>query len=369
MAQNEERPDKGPGNVFVAYTKGDLGDYKPVSTEYEKSETDMRAYLEKKAELYIPFNSIPNFHYRCFAVEDMSELPLPSGRLDVRDLEDAHKESPPTTHSLLEACYCIENSRMDYMDKLTELELMFDPRYALYQSVNDTGNRHFYRDMDEGTRGELLRRLNDNNPKLHLTELPVIGGKRQESQAKEIDRDRGMQPGVLFVVLDNDSRPIISRAETPLHPDITKNYTGEIHGYYSNKSIIPDLSIEAHYFDRFKDIPTVKLFDGVDYKTRIEPVLNEKSYGSEKVNLRDAAYCYENGIEPLSKEGRPEELIKNDAYRDFLTRNEKGLRKQYIDDKNKRNNEKSTQEKKQQTGKTDHRVRGIKKEKSSTQKM
>ena len=77
--------------------------------------------------------------------------------------------------SIIEAAYCIENGRTDYCDNLTPVTLMFDPKYALYITVNDLELRHYYRDMGDGQKAEMLRRLNTDNPKLELKELPKIG--------------------------------------------------------------------------------------------------------------------------------------------------------------------------------------------------
>ena len=42
-------------------------------------------------------------------------------------------------------------------------------------TVNDLELRHYYRDMGDGQKAEMLRRLNTDNPKLELKELPKIG--------------------------------------------------------------------------------------------------------------------------------------------------------------------------------------------------
>ena len=161
--------------------RGNDGKSHSVSLDIRTAETTEKAYMAETVAKYVGDKQILDLRIGCYECDDINSLP-PVGDTCPRDYLDANRSIREQNlerliwhRSIIEAAYCIENGRDDYCDDLTVVSLMFDPKFALYRCVNDLGLRHFYRDMNSTLRAELLRRLNEENPKLDMKELPKIG--------------------------------------------------------------------------------------------------------------------------------------------------------------------------------------------------
>ena len=64
-----------------------------------------------------------------------------------------------------------------------------------------------------------------------------------------------------------------------------------------------------------KMIQTLGTFNNKDYPRRIGEIMGKQDLGPiEVLRLRDVAFCYEHGIDPLSDVGRHHNLIHNQDY-------------------------------------------------------
>jgi hypothetical protein len=143
---------------------------------------------------YLDMERIPDLRIACYGYDDTDVLP-PAGSMEPSDylnanpsIQEQNKAEPVWYRSVIESAYCIENGRDDYCDIFTPIDLMFDPKFAIYKTVNELSLRHHYRDMGSDKRAELLKRLNESNPKLEMRELPKIGRPKGENIKSEPDR-------------------------------------------------------------------------------------------------------------------------------------------------------------------------------------
>ncbi len=185
---NNDRKQKTPGRVFVTYRYENDRVRTPVHLDIRDADATEMVYMAEAVAKHLHKERIPDLRIACYDYDDISALP-PVGSTEPgdylkanRSIQEQNRDRIIWHRSVIESAYCIENGRNDYCNDLTAVCLVFDPNYTLYRTVNDLGLRHYYRDMSGAERSELLRRLNESNPRLELKELPKIGGEKNEKK-------------------------------------------------------------------------------------------------------------------------------------------------------------------------------------------
>jgi hypothetical protein len=212
ITDDREQKQKTPGHIFVTCRYANERDPQPVDISIRDAETTEKAYMAEVVPGYLGRENIPDLRIACYDYDDIGALPtvdpakLSSYLEENPSIREQNRCRPIWYRSLVESAYCIENGRDDYCEQYTGFHLAFDPKFALYRTVNDLGLRHFYRDMNSDVRAELLRRLNEDNPKLEMKELPYIGRIKRKETGESNDLEPGLNKKTDTPDTGNDNR-------------------------------------------------------------------------------------------------------------------------------------------------------------------
>lgn len=124
-----------------------------------------------------------------------------------------------------------------------------------------------------------------------------------------------IQPGSVFMTVNAYYQPMYFTDDNNGKYDFAHFLKDTVKFYCTYQKHLPDYWLFRCDLPDKTQIPDLYTFDKEDYPRRIMKNMIQHGLGPTAVlRLRDAAFCIEHGIDPLSEEGRHHTLIHNPDY-------------------------------------------------------
>ena len=128
------------------------------------------------------------------------------------------------------------------------------------------------------------------------------------------ENDNILTPATVFVLSDEHGLPKGIQIQQAAQDDY-RGFIAECVRLFGDKAKIENDTLSMFPFKDIKDVPPLKEGNNADYRARLQAAKNSDPLRKQRpVSLLDAAYCIENGIDPLSKHAHRSELEKRPEY-------------------------------------------------------